>query len=86
MLLCSLLDTGTSTSILSNNITKELNLEITPADRIALRAANGEEMNINGLSLLWLHIYEGQYEGNKPLTKNLVEVVIMSLWMGMKSC
>ena len=49
MLICSLFDTGTSTSILSLDIAKELKIDIKPADHITLRAANGEEMVASGV-------------------------------------
>ena len=76
MLICSLMDTGTSTSLLSHSIAKELHLDIIPADYITLKAADIEEMVINGISMIWLDIYEGEYKCNKPSTKKAVDIIM----------
>ena len=56
MLKCSLFDTGTSTSILSLDIAKELKIDIKPVDQITLRLANGEEMVVNEVEYIWLEV------------------------------
>ena len=76
MLICSLLDTGTSTSILSHEMAKELKLKLQSGDHITLKTANGEEMNVQGITSIWLDMYEGKYERNKLSTRKKVDVII----------
>ena len=42
MLICSLLDTGTSTSILSHQVAKELKLKLQPGDHVTLKTSNAK--------------------------------------------
>ena len=53
MLTFSLLDTGTSTSLMSHNIAKEFHLDIIIANYITLKAADGEELLVNAISTIW---------------------------------
>ena len=76
MLICGLLDTGTSTLILSYQMVKELKLQMNPGDHITLKTASGEEMDIKGVGPIWLDLFEGKYERNKSSSRKRVEMII----------
>ena len=54
LLICSLLDTGTLTSILSHKVAKELKHKLEDGNHISLKTANGEAMDVKGLSYIYL--------------------------------
>ena len=75
-LICSLLDMGTSTSILSHKVAKELNLKLQSGDHIILKTASGEEMDVRGITHIWLDMFEGRYERNKLSTRKRVKIIV----------
>ena len=76
LLICSLLDTGTSTSILSHKVATELKLKLDSGNHISLRTANGESMDVQGLSYIWLDMFEGKYERNKLSTRKRIKIIV----------
>ena len=76
LLICGLLDTDMSISILSYQMAKELKLEIRSGDHITLKTASGEEMDVQGVGSIWLDLYEGKYERNKFSSRKRVEVIV----------
>ena len=72
------MDTGNSTSLLSHYVTQALNLDIVPTKYITLKAADGEEMVVNGTSRIWLDFYAGKYERNTPATQKSIDVIVSS--------
>ena len=75
LLICGLLDTRMSTSILSYHMAKELRMDIRSGDHIILKTASGEEMDVKEVGSIWLDLYECKYERNKFSSRKRIEVI-----------
>ena len=74
----ALLDTGTSTSIICTKLAKLLKLKIIKDDSIVLRDASGKKMHVNGISYVYVDLYEGEYVRNSPSTRTRICVIVSS--------
>ena len=55
-----------------------MKLVITLAKHIMLKAADGKDMIVEGVSRIYLDFYEGNYERNSPSMRKQVNVIVSS--------
>ena len=53
-----------------------MKLKLENGDHISLKTANGEEMDVKGLSHIFLDMYEGKHERNLPFTRKRIRIIV----------
>ena len=62
----ALLDTGTTSVLISYDIAKELELSITPTNHIRLQNASDTDMAVEGTTMIWKDLPHKQFQNNSP--------------------